>query len=214
MFAHFYYVPSDVIITQRINRQIRVWHSLVHPNVLPFLGLSHDIGPSPAFISPLCKNLEGWDIYNNNRIQANIPMLASSLHIPCRTMELIYIYHHPFQILGVAKGLQYLHSRNVIHGSLDTVKHAVSLHHFFYSLIQFISVKYQLMKLAFPAQVALVVQNSLIIKVSQPSSLLEFDSRLQKYLDLYWRIPTTNASTSTHIPIPFCPKKVMYMRLV
>jgi hypothetical protein len=38
---------------QRLNRETRVWHSLSHKNVLPFLGLCREIGPSPAMISPL-----------------------------------------------------------------------------------------------------------------------------------------------------------------
>ena len=41
---------------QRLNRETRVWHSLSHPNVMPFLGLCSNIGPSPAMISPLYDN--------------------------------------------------------------------------------------------------------------------------------------------------------------
>jgi hypothetical protein len=43
-------------MNQRLNRETRVWHSLVHQNVMPFLGLCRGIGPSPAMISPLYNN--------------------------------------------------------------------------------------------------------------------------------------------------------------
>jgi hypothetical protein len=41
---------------QRLNRETRVWHRLSHVNILPFLGVCGNIGPSSAMISPLCDN--------------------------------------------------------------------------------------------------------------------------------------------------------------
>jgi hypothetical protein len=43
-------------IGQRLHRETRVWHSLSHENVMPFLGLCLDVGPSPAMISRLYNN--------------------------------------------------------------------------------------------------------------------------------------------------------------
>ncbi|KIM86960.1 hypothetical protein PILCRDRAFT_293263 [Piloderma croceum F 1598] len=80
---------------RRLNRESRVWHSLCHPNILPFLGLCRDMGPSPAMISPLCHN---GDIH---------PYLATNPDAD--RLEII---------IGVARGVQYLHSRNIIHGRL------------------------------------------------------------------------------------------------
>jgi hypothetical protein len=43
---------------QRLYRETRVWHSLGHENILPFLGLCRELGPSPAMISPLYDNAD------------------------------------------------------------------------------------------------------------------------------------------------------------
>ena len=46
-------------MTQRLERETRVWNQLDHPNVLPFLGISKDAGEegsAPALITPFCAN--------------------------------------------------------------------------------------------------------------------------------------------------------------
>jgi len=88
---------------RRLNRETRVWHSLSHTNVMPFLGLCSGIGPSPAMISPLFEN---GDVH---RYLVSNPQ-ANRLEI----------------IIGVAHGLRYLHSRNVVHGDLKG--HNVLIH--------------------------------------------------------------------------------------
>jgi serine/threonine protein kinase len=84
-----------VAITRRLNRETRVWHSLSHANILPFLGVCSDLGPSTAMVSPLCDNGAVLQYLGINP-QAN------RLKI----------------IIGVARGLKYLHSRDVVHGDL------------------------------------------------------------------------------------------------
>ncbi|KIM73793.1 hypothetical protein PILCRDRAFT_718339 [Piloderma croceum F 1598] len=79
---------------KRLNRETRVWHSLEHKNILPFLGLCREIGPSPAMISPLYDNA---DVHR---------------YIADRLDDRLAV------ILGVARGLEYLHSKDVIHGDL------------------------------------------------------------------------------------------------
>lgn len=92
-------VHTDPIILEhtirRLNRETRVWHTLSHKNIMPFLGLCREIGPSPAMISPLYDN---GDVvrYIGNKPQADRQGL----------------------IIGVARGLQYLHSKDVVHGDL------------------------------------------------------------------------------------------------
>ncbi|RDB21802.1 Serine/threonine-protein kinase STY17 [Hypsizygus marmoreus] len=83
--------------TRRIYRESRVWHDLKHDNILPFLGISTsgDLGPSPALISPLCE--EGHVIQ--------------------------YLQRHPETdrsklLLQIARGLDYLHSKDIVHGDL------------------------------------------------------------------------------------------------
>jgi len=82
----------------RLNRETRVWHSLRHENVLPFLGLCRDLSPSPAMISPLCHN---GDVSQ---------YLLSNPRVDRQAI-----------IVGVANSLEYLHWRNVVHGDLKGV---------------------------------------------------------------------------------------------
>jgi len=80
-------------VTTRLNRETRVWHSLSHENVMPFLGLCHGVGPSPAMISRLYDN---GDVHQYLKRKPQVDRLAI--------------------IIGVARGLQYLHSQKVVHG--------------------------------------------------------------------------------------------------
>jgi len=84
-------------ILRRLHREAHLWHPLSHENVLPFFGVCNDdeVWLAPALISPLCEN--------GNVMQ--------------------YLAKHPGadklkMILEVASGLQYLHSKNIVHGDL------------------------------------------------------------------------------------------------
>ncbi|KIM74459.1 hypothetical protein PILCRDRAFT_14367 [Piloderma croceum F 1598] len=79
---------------KRLNRETRIWHSLSHKNVVPFLGLCYDFGPFPCMIVPL---------YDNANVYR---------YLVDRPDDRLVV------ILGVAHGLRYLHSKNVIHGNL------------------------------------------------------------------------------------------------
>jgi len=83
------------MITRRLNREARVWHSLSHRNIVQLLGLCRDVGSSTAMISHLYHN---GDIY---QYLANNPK-ADRLAI----------------IIGIAHGLQYLHLHDVVHGDV------------------------------------------------------------------------------------------------
>ena len=56
-------------IEQRLYREAKVWHSLSHKNVIPFLGLCHnlDVGQFPAMITYLCDNGHVYGYLTNNK---------------------------------------------------------------------------------------------------------------------------------------------------
>ncbi|KAJ7869707.1 kinase-like domain-containing protein, partial [Mycena olivaceomarginata] len=73
---------------------------LYDPNVLPFLGVSLDLGLSPALIAPLCPS---------GPIMKYFKMSAQD---PTERLQMT---------IGVTEGLEYLHSQGIIHGNLCTV---------------------------------------------------------------------------------------------
>ncbi|PFH53649.1 hypothetical protein AMATHDRAFT_54876 [Amanita thiersii Skay4041] len=91
------HIDKDVeaTIMRRLNREARVWHTLIHPNVLPFLGVARNLGSSVALISPFCTS-GNISKYLDDSPQAN-------------RLDLIR---------NVARGVEYLHSRDVIHGDI------------------------------------------------------------------------------------------------
>lgn len=38
----------------RLRREVEIWRTLKHKNVLPFIGLCDDLAPWPALLSPFC----------------------------------------------------------------------------------------------------------------------------------------------------------------
>lgn len=63
---------------KRLNRESHIWHTLSHQNILSFLGISRDVGPSPALISPLYENGEAITFVNNHP-EANRLHLVSQI---------------------------------------------------------------------------------------------------------------------------------------
>ncbi|KAF5359886.1 hypothetical protein D9756_002941 [Leucocoprinus leucothites] len=96
--------PDDIEKIRRwLNREAIVWHKLKHENVLIFLGLAPDLGrleACPALISPYCTNGTVGDYIriSNPPVETRVSLVR--------------------EILGVARGLEYLHEQNVIHGDL------------------------------------------------------------------------------------------------
>ncbi|KAF8437619.1 kinase-like domain-containing protein [Boletus edulis BED1] len=97
------YSGEDVNLSKkkkRLWREIKVWLDLRHDNVLPLLGTSMGFGRFPAMVCPWVEN----------------GVLTSYLEGRYSSLSVI-------EILGllnsVASGLQYLHSRSVVHGDLS-----------------------------------------------------------------------------------------------
>ncbi|KAJ7573459.1 kinase-like domain-containing protein, partial [Mycena floridula] len=82
-------------VIRRLKREASIWSRLVHPNVLPFIGICSDIAPWPVLVSPF---------YKHGHIQK-------------------YLVNHEAadrmaMITAIASGLEYLHSKDVVHGDL------------------------------------------------------------------------------------------------
>ncbi|KAJ7619293.1 kinase-like domain-containing protein [Roridomyces roridus] len=83
-------------IRLRLCREALVWKDLNHPNILPFIGIDRETFPnSLCMVSPWMENgtvLKYLDVHG----RANVNKL----------------------LFEIAQGIQYLHSRNVVHGDL------------------------------------------------------------------------------------------------
>ncbi|KAJ7048290.1 kinase-like domain-containing protein [Mycena amicta] len=85
-------------IDRRLRREVHVWKRLEHRNVLPFIGVWHDIpgAPCPALISPFCSS-GNVETYLKNKPTADRNEL----------------------VLGVGSGLKFLHANDIVHGDLS-----------------------------------------------------------------------------------------------
>ncbi|KAJ7607395.1 kinase-like domain-containing protein [Roridomyces roridus] len=83
-------------IRLRLCREALVWKDLNHPNILPFIGIDRETFPnSLCMVSPWMENgtvLKYLDVHG----RANVDKL----------------------LFEIAQGIQYLHSRNIVHGDL------------------------------------------------------------------------------------------------
>ncbi|KAJ6482389.1 kinase-like domain-containing protein [Mycena vulgaris] len=85
--------------SKSLYEEARIWRQLDHPNILPFLGIALDLGLSPALISPYCGS------------GPIMKYLQNHAKDPKEKLEMV---------IGVANGLAYLHSKQIIHGNLCT----------------------------------------------------------------------------------------------
>ncbi|CAK5266258.1 unnamed protein product [Mycena citricolor] len=80
---------------QKLRTEARVWKGLVHKNILPFMGLSEELAPSPILVYPFCRfgNIARYLSGSQNVDRLNL-------------------------IRGVAAGVNYLHRCGIVHGDL------------------------------------------------------------------------------------------------
>ncbi|KAG2140609.1 kinase-like domain-containing protein [Suillus clintonianus] len=84
---------------KRVRRELTIWGRLKHDRILPLWGVANDFGPYPAMICPWADNgaLTGFLERQQDRLS----------------------YQDKFSLLNdIALGLQYLHSKSVVHGDL------------------------------------------------------------------------------------------------
>ncbi|KAK7017756.1 TKL/TKL-ccin protein kinase, partial [Favolaschia claudopus] len=79
-----------------LRREAYIWSTLQHRNILPFYGLFNIGERLPALISPFCSFGNIRKYLENYSTRAN----------------------RPYLVLGVARGLDFLHGKGVIHGDL------------------------------------------------------------------------------------------------
>ncbi|KAJ7145913.1 kinase-like domain-containing protein [Mycena epipterygia] len=93
---HFLRGPELHRIRLKFCREALVWRDLHHPNILPFIGIDRESFPSSlSMVSPWMEHgtiLKYLDVHG----RANVDKL----------------------LFEIAQGLQYLHSRNIVHGDL------------------------------------------------------------------------------------------------
>lgn len=89
-----------------------VWEPLNHPNIVPFKGVTSEP------LQLVSEWMPGGELrqYIRNNPHANVISLVSSLFMPLSIASSCY------QLLGIAEGLDYLHSRDVIHGDIKGVR--------------------------------------------------------------------------------------------
>jgi serine/threonine protein kinase len=102
-------------INQRLKRETRVWYCLSDKNVMPFFGLCNDLGPSAAMISPLYDNSDMIQYFKKTP-GADRQIIVSLTAFGENGVSSL------LQITGVAHGLKYLHSKDIVHGDLKPVK--------------------------------------------------------------------------------------------
>jgi len=85
-------------VSRRLIRESNTWLRLSHPNIQPYLGHCANLAPSVALISPFC---------GHGTVMRYIKEHPSDEHL------------RPKFVIDVIKGLEYLHSRNIVHGDLQ-----------------------------------------------------------------------------------------------
>ena len=106
----------DLLSLQKYFREVTVWKRLNHPNIVPNLGAVSDVAQF-CVVSPWVPDGDLLQYLGKNP-GANRVAIVSVYIIYCGQRAKAVP-----KMIGVADGLSYLHSRNVIHGGLKGVSH-------------------------------------------------------------------------------------------
>ncbi|KAF9472095.1 kinase-like protein [Pholiota conissans] len=101
VFRSHIYSRGDILkLDEILKKEMHIWGSLKHPNIVLFYGIAFDFGKGPAMVSQ-------W--MNQGALLEYVEKERSNLDFRARLNICIAIAH----------GLSYLHSNNVIHGDLS-----------------------------------------------------------------------------------------------
>ncbi|KAF9244248.1 kinase-like domain-containing protein [Melanogaster broomeanus] len=103
---------------KRLRREIKVWVDLDHDNVLPLFGISMGFGQFPAMICPWLENGPLTSFLEHRHESLTMGERLTLIGIPWSFALSANLMSMP-QLRDVAMGLQYLHSRSVVHGDLS-----------------------------------------------------------------------------------------------
>ncbi|KIM78461.1 hypothetical protein PILCRDRAFT_90617 [Piloderma croceum F 1598] len=86
-------------MTKRLHREIRIWKTFTHDNVLPFHGTTSGFGPHKAMVCSWAQNGNLNDYLRDSEVRLRLSDRSNLLR-------------------DIAAGLSYLHSFKIIHGDL------------------------------------------------------------------------------------------------
>jgi serine/threonine protein kinase len=102
-----------------VRREVAAWRYLSHPNVAEFLGIAYLLpGRPPGLVSRYMQRND-FLAYIGRHPKLKRDKVRSKY--PCGGFYHPYIYLYN-QAIEVSRGLQYLHSQNVVHGDLKAVR--------------------------------------------------------------------------------------------
>ncbi|KAF9230671.1 kinase-like domain-containing protein, partial [Melanogaster broomeanus] len=95
-----------------LRRELGIWRRLNHPNIVPFLGIAYAFGSGhfPCMVSM-------W--MSNGTLTSYIKKCGTELALSNR-LQLVE---------GIATGLEYLHSQNIVHGDLHPMNVLIDSEH-------------------------------------------------------------------------------------
>lgn len=100
---------------QNVSSEAAMWQQLSHPNILTFYGIYY-LDNDPCLVYPWMENGNVVQFLRERAPDADCVLLVRLI----RFWHWIY-YNCFIQSLDVAEGLEYLHSKNIIHGDLKGV---------------------------------------------------------------------------------------------
>lgn len=101
-------------------KEVIVWKSLQHPNIVPFLGVPTKAPPPFEIVCEWMENSRITEYVRKNPKVDRINLVSRFISAATTSFE-----RQILQLWDVADGLHYLHSRNVIHGDLRGVSHSI-----------------------------------------------------------------------------------------